>query len=283
MTSLNNYILDKYYYSISDITNCIKTDNDNLLKYIFKKSRYKINSNRFLYIAHTFRSLKCLKVLLNNDTDPNFIFIDGMRLIHYCCLCDYYELLELLITYKVNIHNINNKMETPIYIASENNSIKCLNRLIKMGGDLNLKNWKNISPIEIACQEYKFEVIDLLLKYNVKIESYNKLMDILIYSKIYYFNSSNNNKLLSCFKTFLSRGANLYITIANMRSYNLKMNFFINKQIKLLMNTQKKLEFEFMNIIYSNSTKHPLTNFFKINNGLRRLIGRNITSYVNAF
>jgi hypothetical protein len=50
-----------------------------------------------------------------------------------------------------------------------------------------------------------------------------------------------------------------------------------------LLNKHIKSKYTLMNCIYSNSNDHQLTQFFRVNCGLRTSIGKRIALFVNAF
>ena len=86
------------------------------------------------------------------------------------------EIIKLLVEKGINVNILDNDGNTPLLDSVLYCCPKNLKLLIELGGDVELENFENNSPLSTACSEKdNFECVKLLVKYGAKINTVNPL------------------------------------------------------------------------------------------------------------
>ena len=238
-------------------------------------------------------NIKYLNKLINHGTDINYKNNNGSTALMFACSKNNPKIVSLLINKDTDLNVLNHSLMWQFkyknlyneYSPFLNNSIKITKKLIQNGCNINVKNQYGepyiMCKIISDSKWFNFEYIKNLIKLgiNIKAQNNNNMQTTL------YLCFANNiiDKSIMLFKL----GINIKYELYNANKIiNCKNNYTKKKYIEELTkyhNIELKLKYEFMYIICSNSIKHELTRFFKLNKGLRGNIGRRIIGYVNAF
>ena len=231
---------------------------------------------------HECQSKTCINLLVNAKINLNIINNEGNNALMCSFKCENSnEHIHALIESGIDINKSNNKGECPLFL---NDDYDILIKLIQYSVNINVKN-QNGEPY-IMCKTlsdtkwFNFEFIQYLIKLGINLKATNNNMQTTLYK---CFENDMINKSTMLFKL----GINIKYELYNANKIiNCKNNYTKKKYIEELTkyhNIELKLKYEFMYIICSNSIKHELTRFFKLNKGLRGNIGGRIIGYINAF
>jgi ankyrin repeat protein len=72
-----------------------------------------------------------------------------------------------------DINTPNNKGETPVFVAAEDKRIDMVRLLVKLGADINIADNDNFTPVHIAAMQGRVVMISLLAEFgtNINIEA----------------------------------------------------------------------------------------------------------------
>jgi len=115
---------------------------------------------------------QAIKILLNYKADPNLPSNDGRIPLHNAVSKKELNIINLLLQFNSN-PNAKNKLysQSPLHLAMKNSvNISIVDLLIKHGGDLNLKDKYDKTPMDyIQLEETKTYILNLLNSNNTKI------------------------------------------------------------------------------------------------------------------
>ncbi|XP_052076996.1 ankyrin-3-like [Mytilus californianus] len=111
-------------------------------------------------------NVKVISVLLQNKAKVDCFNKNGDTPLHLACQSGHTAIVNLLIQYDINscINKPNVKGYTPFYLAIRNGQNKIAKSLIKYGADPNYQNEDGSTPLHIACETNKFEIVKTLLE-----------------------------------------------------------------------------------------------------------------------
>ena len=88
----------------------------------------------------------------------------GKTMLHYACLGNSIEVIQVLLEHGADLNVLDNRLESPIFIAVRNKLYGVCLQLIKNGANLNLVNNSGESLIFIATLSGQTKIVDLLLE-----------------------------------------------------------------------------------------------------------------------
>ncbi|VDI23281.1 Hypothetical predicted protein, partial [Mytilus galloprovincialis] len=115
-------------------------------------------------------NVKACSLLLENKAKVDCFNKNGDTPLHLACQAGQTEILNLLLKYDIDtcINRPNVKGYTPFYLAISNGHIDIANTIIKHGADPNYQNEDGSTPLHIACETNKLEMVKTcLVQYNV--------------------------------------------------------------------------------------------------------------------
>ena len=118
-------------------------------------------------------------LILEHGLKDDFVLDEncGDHIYHMICKFNRYKyLLELnKKNIKFNVDILNKNKETPLIISINNNSIECLEILIKMGANISIRNKADLSPLMLACKYGYANIVDILINNGADINEKNIL------------------------------------------------------------------------------------------------------------
>ena len=118
-------------------------------------------------------------LILEHGLKDDFVLDEncGDHIYHMICKFNRYKyLLELnKKNIKFNFDILNKDKETPLIISINNNSIECLEILIKMGANISIRNKADLSPLMLACKYGYANIVDILINNGADINEKNIL------------------------------------------------------------------------------------------------------------
>lgn len=159
------------------------------------------NIEEFINLEKTF--LRLLKNTININLKNN----DSLALIHYACQREKFIYVNYLLEQKADVNILDEESNTPLHWTldselktdhnfynsqkyNKKNSHKSpIVSLLLTYGALNQPNIQNVTPLQLACREKFFDIIDLLLdkrsKVNIKNKYHDTLLHLIIVDKHY--------------------------------------------------------------------------------------------------
>ena len=140
------------YYAPSDIPplDVFKSD---LVKNLEKEENDKNACKQLIYAIKT-EDMSLFEVILDTYPESNFNFVDseGKSPIHYAVSVGSFDMTKALLDKKVNPNILTYENNTALHeaLSIEKPSIEICNLLIKYGADINLKNIKGQTPLDLA-------------------------------------------------------------------------------------------------------------------------------------
>ena len=93
---------------------------------------------------------KIENLLLQGVPNLNFQDVFGNTALHYLCMGDDHELAEIVIVMGGNVELENNQQATPLHIAAANGNIPLVNMLLERGADINAHDIEDKTPLIYA-------------------------------------------------------------------------------------------------------------------------------------
>jgi ankyrin repeat protein len=110
-----------------------------------------------------------VKVLIDNGADLNVEY-DGKSLLSYACDNKHDEIIDLLLG-KINQSTMNDQLISIV----QTDYVKCTQKLIELGANVNYKNSNNMTPIWTAMSKNKISQVEFLIKNGADVNvEYNK-------------------------------------------------------------------------------------------------------------
>ncbi|XP_056000947.1 serine/threonine-protein phosphatase 6 regulatory ankyrin repeat subunit A-like isoform X2 [Ostrea edulis] len=150
---------------------------------ILLKAGANVNSNGHnsctpLHIACSKGYLLIVKDLLSYGSDVHCTNRNQNTPLHSVLLCDQDELnrksiIEDLVTNGAFVNKVNDRLKTPLCIASERGLLEATGNLLEAGADVHLTDDENNLPLHLASKNGHIEVVKELLQYCVDIDRCN--------------------------------------------------------------------------------------------------------------
>lgn len=118
-----------------------------------------------LQFAAMHNKLDEVKLLLEHNTDPNFIGWSGKAPLHSAVAEKHVEIVQILLQNGAdpNIESHGDYLR-PLHYAAEADHLEILNLLLENGADPNLKDSRGLTPLDIAKKFNHLEIEQLLIK-----------------------------------------------------------------------------------------------------------------------
>ncbi len=196
-----------------------------------------------------YNNFDIIKILLDNNTNPNISNNKGNTLLHNICIynqsCD--DIIKLLLNYNVDLNSINLKRKTVLmYLCkfyNKTNNVNSIKLLLKNGANPNIQNTKGNTAMMYLFNKFyheygdnKYNIIKLLLQYgaNPNIKNNSGISVLLRASTI-----QNGWERKNIIKFLLKHGADPNIT------NNQGLTFLM----LLVKNPQNHMTKEFLNFV----------------------------------
>jgi ankyrin repeat protein len=108
-----------------------------------------LEGSTLLHEATAFNHVNCVQLLLNSGARRDILNYcgHGSHPIHIATENGYVDIIKILIDDK---NNISAYGSTPLHLAIQDDQFECARVLINSGADLNIRNWNNETPYELA-------------------------------------------------------------------------------------------------------------------------------------
>ncbi|VDI00857.1 Hypothetical predicted protein [Mytilus galloprovincialis] len=139
-----------------------------------------------LLLSYFSKHLNSTKMLIEYKADVNVQYLGGKTLLHFVCKDGYVDYLKLILSSKeCDVNRMNDRIETPLFLACQHGKSKCVELLVASQCDINSSNVEGKSPLHIACSLQYADIVEILLYTD--------------YCKIDYCDNDNNTALMkSC-------------------------------------------------------------------------------------
>ena len=125
---------NSYYYSDNyPLLFCVSNQGAEILLRHGANPDIEFRSRRLLYKAYMSRNISLMKLLFKHGANPNH-------------LTTYYKIASLL------------------HDAADNGREEIVKLLIENGADVNIKNHRKETPLDVAAQMYRIEIVEILVK-----------------------------------------------------------------------------------------------------------------------
>jgi ankyrin repeat protein len=152
-----------------------------------------------LMYAVKYNNETIMNLLLENNADINILSDEGNNLLFYASINDNNKIFEQLLP-KFNVNHQNDLGNTTLITATNNSNKIKMQKLLEYGADVNIRNNKEFSALDIAVLLGDIELVNILLKFGANInKTDNNGKTILMKLLKKYSNSKKNiiNHLIS--------------------------------------------------------------------------------------
>lgn len=172
---INNKLSVEKMYELISSGNCQEAINNTIN---FKPNNIKLNfrNDTPLMVAASIRSVKCIKLLLDHNANPNLKNSLGMTALMQAIdrnsntneTKNLIECVKLLLNAGADVNLQNNDKETALIMAITNKFYDCIELLLQNGADPNLKNEKGRNVFAYVNRRYEPELYQRLLNAGAK-------------------------------------------------------------------------------------------------------------------
>ena len=106
--------------------------------------------------------LNPVKLLITAKANVNAQSDLGLTPLHQAAMMGHVRIVEALTDGNANVNEINNDGWTPLHQAVSDASVEVIQRLVAAGADLNIKDLRNVSPLDLAKRRNKSPVLAAL-------------------------------------------------------------------------------------------------------------------------
>ncbi|ARF02627.1 SWPV1-008 [Shearwaterpox virus] len=204
-------------------------------------------------------NIDIIKILLNNGINVNYVNDKGYTALHYAVennkldivnlllgkganieivnecsfinniikfrFTNYYNMIELMLSYKANVNNIHDNY-APLHLAIDEEDEEIIKLLIRYGADINIKNtYNDSSPLHHAVKSVNKNILKILLDKGADVNSLNRYGC----TPIYYAVCNNNIDVVNI---LLEYGADVnVIDLSGNTPLTVSGNNYIKKEI----------------------------------------------------
>lgn len=219
------------------------------------KLKFKISDNDFIACG-TRGDIKKTQWYIDNGVDIDAGYQDGTNLLHYLCVAQNREMIQLLLQNNAKVNLGDHSQRTPLFIIAQDSSEirpdhlsgptmnldeknrqrkekSCLiaKDLIEYGADVNAKNNRGNTPLLDACYKENEKLVDLLLAHNADVFAKNKKGTDAFKCALNYKNMSIISSIVMAAKSIDELNKHLQTVNAS------KDPFFKNKKVQDTINT----------------------------------------------
>ena len=121
---------------------------------------------------------KAVLALLEKQVDIEKLNSIGQTSFLLACKYKHFEIVEhFLENYKFNLNHRDMSGDTALHYAVKEEHLEIAELLLDFGASIDIENYKNESPLMIACQQNRDDIVHLLLDFNC--ERDKKALDLL--------------------------------------------------------------------------------------------------------
>lgn len=118
-----------------------------------------------IQLAYKNKNLKVIPPLLKHGANIHELFDEEeISTLHIAADLDDPDLIEFLISKKIDVDTQNKSGMTPLMFACRKNNLRAMECLINKGVSIHIRDQKGLQPIHFAAQSGHFEAVKLLLK-----------------------------------------------------------------------------------------------------------------------
>lgn len=145
-------------------------EKDSLIRLIEKEpdkiNLFSIDGFTPLGLASFFGHKELVKILLNNEADPNIAANNSFKVtpLHSACAVSNYEIAQLLIKNGADVNAKQMQGVTPLHSAAHNGQTNLVRLLINNGANINSKMDDGQTPLSMAIEKEFNETIAVLKK-----------------------------------------------------------------------------------------------------------------------
>lgn len=197
--------------------------------------------NVFHSLGKTSEKILALQTLIELGANINFTYgpLNRNLLQHLCKMPEAVdsEILDFLVTHKININHQDKYQQTPLMSAVDNGDLNLVKKFLEYGADINLmdKEKENsiFKAIHFSNSDYsakdKRQIVKELLKHNPILEAKN----INGYTALYQIISGDLTFNADCFNFLLEAGANPHTLVHNhnLATWAFQKQPFVLKQL----------------------------------------------------
>lgn len=142
--------------------NACHRNNFQIVRYLLSLNIYTDEKDRSLLLVSNRCNIEIAKLLLENGADPNVYDEDDCTPLMIGLQFDS-KFAECILDYPIDINFRNKEGNTALMIASVENHISIVERLLKLGANPNIQNNKGYTALMLATGYNNVEIINLLL------------------------------------------------------------------------------------------------------------------------
>jgi len=117
-----------------------------------------------LIIASSAGRDNIVRLLLQQNADPNNRTSIGQTALHYAASRNRYKIAELLVAAEAALNVQDNSTQaTPLHRAASKGNLKIVKLLLEHHCDVSVKDSEGNTPLHLACEEERTEVAELLI------------------------------------------------------------------------------------------------------------------------
>lgn len=180
-----------FWYYCTALTAACDFDREEIVDILIKNgAKVNYTQNEFLkgintpiYSSIHRKNYNITKKLLESGVNVNFrdYYPHTHLPIHYAASSGFHEVIELLILHGSDINSLtstlkhNILMQTPLCIATCNNNIQTVRKLISLGADVNFPSEPTGQiALDVACNKQYFEIVKILVEAGSNINNISK-------------------------------------------------------------------------------------------------------------
>lgn len=137
--------------------------------------------------------IRIVKLLLANGADVNEIRNDGRSALHCAVQREFYKVIDCLLECGADV-NLKVSGDSPLHFAAAIGNLKILKLLLSNGAELNATNLSDATPLFIAVQRNRNEIVECLVKHGADVNIHDQDSTI----KSFNYTSDCIHDLRSC-------------------------------------------------------------------------------------
>jgi ankyrin repeat protein len=152
-----------------------------------------LEPNYSLFESIHYYDFQFFKSTINSQTDLNILNKDGYSLLNLSVYYNYIEFIDILVNLGADINLANKDGNTPLHLASKIKAKNTVQSLLLTPNSINLnfKNRHNKTALDIAYEQKKYELVDMVNSY----KNYKEISSLDIFSLECHYNKNIKQKL----------------------------------------------------------------------------------------